>query len=98
MFHFLKLSTVKILPNNAVQVKKSTRGGILVFQILFQKNKPISLGAKALKYDLNLNPFLEDTLTLLSIACPLHCLALKLGRVDPKNMKWNLMLKPALVV
>lgn len=59
---------------------------------------PISLGAKALKYNLNLNLFLEDTLTLLSIACPLHCLALKLGRVDPETMKRNLMLKPVLVV
>jgi hypothetical protein len=32
----LKLSAVKIWPRAAVQEKKATLGGILVFQILFQ--------------------------------------------------------------
>ena len=46
--HRLKLSAVKILPKAAVQEKKATLGGTLVFQMLFQGKQPTPIELSSL--------------------------------------------------
>jgi len=48
IFLFLRFSAVKILPTDAVQIKKETLEGTLGFQLLLHGNFTAPLGAKAL--------------------------------------------------
>jgi hypothetical protein len=60
--HFLRLSTVRILPRDANHAKKAALEGAWVLHILFQGKLLPSEQAKEVKKDLTLNkPFLEGT-------------------------------------